>query len=237
MLRIMSLNLWRYHDWANRKRTIVDTIAELSPDCIALQEVQTNLAFSSHPQSDVIADMSGYTYRVFAPACRLPGQIDRKGNPTQDVSYGLAFLSKHPIISSESYFLKQHPNYSEPCAVLFVTVDINGSLVELCNVHFGNSDLFADLHLNELMDLCERRNHLPIILGDFNHFNLADYTATRLQSYILSSDVAQYESMPKNKGTLDYIIVPKTKFTIDSVICPMAYLSDHRAVVADLTSL
>jgi endonuclease/exonuclease/phosphatase family metal-dependent hydrolase len=237
MLRIMSLNIWRYHDWANRKDNIIDAITGFSPDCIGLQEIQTNLAFSSRPQSDVIADECGYKYRVFAPAYRLSGQIDREGNSTQDTSYGLAFLSKHPIVSSESYFLKQHPDYTEPCTILFVTVDINGDLVELCNVHFGNRDLFADLHLNELMDLCERRKRFPIILGDFNHFNLAYYTPTRLKRYTLSSDIAKYESMPKNKGTLDYVIVPKVKFTIDSVICPTTYLSDHRTVIADITPL
>ena len=230
----MTLNIWRYYDWNSREGNIVNTINDLAPDCIGLQEVQTNHAFSPWPQSSAIADSCGFKYRIFAPAYKKEGQIDKDGGSTQDASYGLAFMSKYPIISSESYFLRQHPDYDEPCSVLFVRIDIDGREVDICNVHFGNSDLFSDLHLNELMNLCEERNLKPIIIGDFNNFDLASYKATRLRDYMLSSDVTTYESMPKNKGTLDYIIVPSKDYRITSITCPQEYLSDHRAVFAKI---
>lgn len=232
MLKIMTLNLWCYFDWEKRKDTIVSVVQRLNPDFIAFQEAQTNHSFSPWPQSDFIANSCGFKYRLFAPTYKRDGQIDKDGNMNQETSFGLAFISKYPIISAETYFLRRHLDHDEACSVVFATLDIHGELTDVCNVHFGNSDLFSDLHLNELMDLCDERNIKPILLGDFNHFNLAAYKETRLKDYTLTTDVAQYESMPKNNGTLDYIAVPSKKYDIKSVVCPEEYVSDHRAVYA-----
>lgn len=228
----MTLNLWCYFDWESRKGAIDTLIKRESPDFIAFQEAQTNPAFSYWPQSDAIADAGGYEHRVFAPTYKRDGQIDAEGGMTQETSFGLALISKHPILSSETYFLRQHPDHDEACSVLFCKINVNGMLVDVCNVHFGNSDLFSDLHLNELMDLCERRGVAPIILGDFNHFNLGVYKQNRLKNYMLTSDVAEYMSMPKNNGTLDYIAVPSVSYKIRDVVCPDEYVSDHRALIA-----
>jgi endonuclease/exonuclease/phosphatase family metal-dependent hydrolase len=232
MLKLMTLNLWCYFDWENRKNNITSVIKKLNPDIIALQEVQTNHSFSAWPQSNIIADSCGFKYRVFAPTYRRDGQIDKNGDMTQETSYGLALISKYPVISSETYFLRQHPDHDEACSVLFVTLAVDSKEIVLCNVHFGNSDLFSDLHLNELMDLCEERKICPILLGDFNHFNLSVYKTTRLKDYSITTDVAEYISIPKNNGTLDYIVVPADIYSIQSVVCPSEYVSDHRAVFA-----
>jgi endonuclease/exonuclease/phosphatase family metal-dependent hydrolase len=232
MLKTMTLNLWCYFDWRNRKDTIVSLLKELDPDFITFQEAQTNASFSPWPQSDFIADACGYTYRVFAPTYGRDGQIDKDDAMTIRASYGLALISKYPIISSETYFLRQHPDHDEACSVLFCKIDMNGTIIDVCNVHFGNSDLFSDLHLNELMDLCKSRGIEPIIQGDFNIFDLSAYKENRLKGYTLSTDIATYESMPKDHGTLDYIVAPSSKYAIQEIICPDAYVSDHRAVWA-----
>lgn len=232
MLKLMTLNLWGYHDWGNRKDNILSLVSEQNPDCIALQEVQTNLAFSEYPQSDFIAEHCNYKYKLFAPTYPRNNQIDQSGNRTQRTSYGLAFLSKYPIISAETYFLKLYPDHDEECSVLFCKVDANGAQVDICNVHFANSDKHSDLHLNELMDLCEKRKLQPILLGDFNNFDLGTYKSTRLKDYTLSTDVANYISMLKDNGTLDYIAVPSSQYTLKDVTCPDEYVSDHRALIA-----
>ena len=232
MLKAMTLNLWCYFDWDNRKDNITSLVKSESPDFITFQEAQTNHAFSALPQSDYIADACSYKYRVFAPMYKRDGQIDKAGGMTQETSYGLALISKHPIVSVESYFLRRHPDYTEETSVLFCKIDIDGVMVDVCNVHFGNSDLFSDLHINELMDVCEERNIEPILLGDFNNFDLAAYKKNRLKNYKITSEVAEYRSMPKNNGTLDYIAVPSSKYDIKSVLCPDAYVSDHRALLA-----
>jgi endonuclease/exonuclease/phosphatase family metal-dependent hydrolase len=230
----MTLNLWCYFDWENRKENITSVIKGLNPDVVAFQEAQTNHSFSPLPQSDFIADNCDFRYKVAAPTYKRDGQIDKQGGMTQETSFGLALISKYPIISSETYFLRQHPDHDEACSVLFVKLDVNGKELDVCNVHFGNSNLFSDLHLNELMDLCEERKIKPILLGDFNIFDLSAYKKSRLKNYILSTDVAEYVSMPKNNGTLDYIAVPSSEYTIKNVSCSQEYVSDHRALFAEV---
>lgn len=234
MLKAMTLNLWCYFDWDNRKENIVSLIRKESPDFIAFQEVQTNHAFSPFPQTDYLAEQTGYKYTVFAPMYKRDGQVDTSGNMTQETSYGLGLVSKHPIISVESYFLRKHPDYDEETSVLFCKLDVDNAAIDACIVHFGNSDLFSELHLNELMDVCKERNIKPIILGDFNNFDLGAYKQQCLAGYSISTDIEQYESMPKNNGTLDYIVVPSSDFEITQVECPDVYVSDHRAVVANI---
>jgi endonuclease/exonuclease/phosphatase family metal-dependent hydrolase len=233
-MKIMTLNLWCYFDWNSRKDNITTLIRDESPDFVAFQETQTNHAFSPYPQSDFIASVCDYKYRIFAPMYKRDGQIDRDGNMNQETSYGLALISKHPIISVETYFLRRHPDYDEETSVLFCKLDIDGHMVDVCNVHFGNSDLFSSLHLNELMDLCEQRGIEPIIIGDFNNFDLAAYKKNRLANYQITTEIKDYESMPKNNGTLDYIVVPVAQYSIENVSCPDLYVSDHRAVVAEV---
>jgi endonuclease/exonuclease/phosphatase family metal-dependent hydrolase len=237
MLKLMTLNLWGYHDWDNRTENIVSLINKQNPDCIVLQEVLTNKSFSDFPSSDFIANHADYKYKVFAPTYARTNSKDREGNRTQRASYGQAFLSKHLIVSTESYFLQRYPDHDEDTTALFCSIEVDGSIVEICNVHFANTAKHSDLHLNELMDLIENRGSQPIILGDFNIYDLSTYKTSRLTSYILSTDVMAYTSMPGDNGTLDYIVVPKSKYKIKDIVCPKQYVSDHRALLANVELL
>lgn len=234
MFKIMTLNMWGYYDWEDRKQNILSLVNEQNPDVITLQEVQLNHAFSYFPQSDFIADNCGYENRVFAPTYPRNDQIDKSGDRTQRTSYGLAIISRHPIITSETHFLQLYPDHDEECSVVFAKIQVNGKMIEVCNVHFANSDKHSDLHLKELMDVCKQRDQKPIILGDFNNFHLDTYKGSILKDYTLTTDVASYTSMPKDNGTLDYIVVPTADYKISTVLCPDEYVSDHKALIATL---
>ena len=229
----MTLNLWGYTDWDARKNSVLKLVIKSDVDIIALQEVQTNTSFSYTPQSSFIADHTDYPYLVFAPSHKKVAQFDTQGERSKTASHGLAILSKHPILSSESYFLEPQPSHPEPCTVLFCKIAVGDTVIEVCNVHFGNNDLVSDLQLKELITICKKREIRPIILGDFNNFDLSRYKKSILKGYTISTDVTPYISMPRNNGTLDYILAPN-KFKINSVRCPEDYVSDHRAVIANL---
>lgn len=236
MFKVMTLNLWGYHEWDKRTDNLIALINQEAPDCIALQEVLTNHAFSDFPSSDFIATSCGYKYRVFAPTYPRNNSKDREGNRTQRASYGQAFLSKHPIVSAESYFLKLYPEHPEENTVLFCQADIDGIQVEFANVHFANSSKFSDLHLRELMELLEKRQSRPIILGDFNVWkqDMATYMETVLKGYVSSSEVAEYISSPADNDCLDYIVVPDAKYKLGAVNCPEVFVSDHNALLASV---
>lgn len=232
-LTFMTLNLWGYADWEARKDTVLRLVKNTKADIIALQEVQTNLTYLPVPQSDFIAVNTDYKYSVFAPSHKKITQLNAPGDPSGTVSHGLAILSRHPIISSETYFLEPQPSHPEPCTVLFCKIQVSDDIIDVCNVHFGNNNTVSDLQLKELIALCKERNQLPIILGDFNNFDLSRYKKDTLKGYAISTDITTYTSMPRNQGTLDYIIAP-SNFVIDTVSCPEEYVSDHRAVIAKI---
>ena len=242
MFKVMTLNLWGYHDWNTPKASWDQRLANIfelakqeRPDVIALQEVLTNHAFSDWPQSDLIANQAGYKYRVNAPTLARNNSRDREGNRTQRAPHGQAVISKYPIVTSESYFVRLYPEYPEECSVLFCKIDTPDGAVDLCDVHFANSDI-AYKHLDQLLDLVAARNVRPIILGDFNIYNLAAYKQknTLLQEYTLSSELAEYISYPDDKDTLDYIIAPSESIKLSNILCPNTYVSDHRALLADI---
>ena len=233
MLKLMTLNLFRYHDWGERKGNIAALVHDLQPDIVVMQEVLTNRAFSDMPQSDFIADTCNYRYRSFAPTLLRMNSRDKAGNRNQQASEGQACISKFPIVSTENYFLRQYPDYPEDVSVQFCTLDVDGESVELCNVHFANNHI-AFKHLDELLELIEKRAAKPIIIGDFNIYKLAEYKAKvgPLTGYQISSDISEYVSYEADGESLDYIAAPASKYDIKDVVCPEVYVSDHRAVMA-----
>ncbi len=233
MIKLMTLNLWGYEQWDTRKKAVLSLIKRQSPDVIALQEVQFDVVRSPISQATYLAREGCFPYVIYTPSFRKDRHPRRRAL-TEGYSHGLALLSKHPIVSSELYLLSQGINFDEPCSTLFATINVNGQRIDICNVHFGNTDQESSEHLNELVKLCVKRKIQPVILGDFNIFKLVDHSNnTLLGSYALSSDELEYISIPKNNGTLDYIAIPK-KYSFLSVFCPEDEVSDHRTVIAEL---
>lgn len=232
-LKIASLNLWRYYDWDKRYKNIVQALRRSHPDVIAFQEVQLNSSFSPKPQSVLLAEALGYRYHSFAPTSQKYDQIDNEGAFTQNVSHGLAFISKYPIISSESIFLGRYSNDHELRSIQLITLLIEGQEVYVCNVHFDNSDEISSLHLKETLDIVIKRQIKPIILGDFNIYDIKKYDKL-FSNYTLSSDMSDYISYPKREGTLDYILTPNGVVQMLGVECLTDQISDHRLVLASL---
>ena len=74
-------------------------------------------------------------------------------------------------------------------------------------------------------------------MGDFNILDLSIYKSTRLKDYILSTDITKYISYPAHNQTLDYIIVPRSMYDLSNVSCLGEYVSDHKALFADVKIL
>lgn len=233
MVKLLTLNLWGYHDWSQRKDSVTSLINRLSPDIVALQEVQLDLSISPFSQADYVAKKSLFPYVVYVPSVRH--ERERSTKPfTAGLSHGIALLSKFPITQTEQYLLAQGKDFREPCTILFADILTKEGPLNICNVHFGNTNKESDLHIRELMAVCEARKSQPIIMGDFNIFDLEAYVSSNvLDSYITSIEVKEYISIPKNNGTLDYIAIPK-EYSFRSVECTEDYVSDHRAVYAEV---
>ncbi len=64
MLRLMTLNLWGYEQWDNRKDAVLSLINRQSPDVIALQEVQLDMKKSPVSQASFLAEKELYPYTI-----------------------------------------------------------------------------------------------------------------------------------------------------------------------------
>ncbi len=233
MIKLMTLNLWGYEQWDTREKAVLSLMKKQSPDIIALQEVRFDMTKAPTSQAAHLASKGSFPYVIYTPSLR-EGRRPRQRTLTEGYSHGLALLSKYPVVSSELYHLSQGFNFDEPCSTLFATININGQMIDICNVHFGNADQESNEHLEELVKLCVTRGVQPVVMGDFNIFKLAKHSNnTLLENYTLSSDELDYISVPKNNGTLDYVVIPE-KYSFKSVTCPEDEVSDHRAVVTEI---
>jgi endonuclease/exonuclease/phosphatase family metal-dependent hydrolase len=231
-LKLMTLNLWCYFDWDNRVSNIDTLIENESPDIVAFQEVQINTQFTSEPSSRTLTRHK-YPYHLYEPAWGVTEFMPYDEHSMSRQSHGLAIASRYPILSHEVIRLTQHEGREEPAIALLCKLAIDGTETYVCNVHFDNTDPTSEAHLKELMGYLAERHTEPIMLGDFNNFNLTKFSSSVLKDYTISTEISEYTSIPKNNGTLDYIVVPKPG-VIESVRCPEIYVSDHRPVVATI---
>ena len=164
-LRIITLNIHNYHDFAQRKVKIINLIKKYNPDIVALQEIRDDRAKnkSGMNQAKQLNEELNFEYFKFL---RVNNRNKVKGLINEPLCYeGLAILSKFSFSSNEILLKKQKEDkYSRK--VLTVSVQIENKTVQIWIVHFSNNDLFASLHAKET--LIHAKSIQPIILGDFN---------------------------------------------------------------------
>ncbi len=139
---------------------MADVIRELDPDVVALQEVDNGtLRTEGVNQVEKLASLAGYKYFVF-----------RRSMPYNGGEYGLAVMSRYPILENESHPLPFR-QYLEPRSLLItrIKIDENGGFITLANTH-----LCSQSEENRI-DQVRRINSIlsgiegPVLLaGDFN---------------------------------------------------------------------
>ena len=151
-LRLVSFNI-KYGSESSLA-DVAGVIRSIDPDVVALQEVDKDAT-----RSDVVYQ----SYRLgqltgMASSFRSSLTFDDGGN------YGLALLSKHPIVASTKSFLGEA---GEPRTVTTWTVTIDGEEVHIANTHLSPN---ADQRTDQLLDLVPEIAELePLaVLGDFN---------------------------------------------------------------------
>ncbi len=229
MITVLTLNLWGYTDWENRLNNITDFISRIDADVVALQEVQKDESFSGKSQSEVIAECSDYKFHVYASISKKPS-LSKNG---EFIDHGMAFLSKFELRNFHTQLLNRQQPEHEQCAALHTEIRVAGRNISFCNVHFHNTDTTSLLHLSETVQFCRKQKIMPIILGDFNNYELSRHK-NLLTGYKLSTEYKKYASFIKDGGTLDYIAAPANQFIINTVGTSKSYLSDHKAVWAKL---
>ncbi len=137
-----------------------DVIREMNPDIVALQEVDNGTRRTEGvKQAEKLASLAGYKYFVF-----------RRSMPYDGGEYGLAIMSRFPILESESYPLPFRQNL-EPRSLLVtrIKIDENGGFITVADTHLCSQSeenrIDQVRRINTILSGIEE----PVLLaGDFN---------------------------------------------------------------------
>ena len=157
-LTVVTLNIWHNQgDWLARLDYMVNTLRELNPDVIGLQEVLQNPELPN--QAETIAQRLGY--RFYFTSVDTPGSAKRYGN---------AILTRHPILVENFHKLEPLNDYR---VAAHVRIRVGADTIDVYNTHLHHTAEGGAIRRTQLLDLrafvAATRARGPVILiGDFN---------------------------------------------------------------------
>lgn len=155
---VVTLNL--YHDkadWPKRRIQIADTLKQLQPDVVALQEViQTETVDN---QARWLADQLGY--QMHFTSTDTPDKVHRYGN---------ALLTPHAIVGHGEAKLAP---LDDSRTAMKMLIDVRGRRVEVFNTHLHHTGEGTEIRERQVAGLVafigERADGVAaIVAGDFN---------------------------------------------------------------------
>ncbi len=237
-IKVLTINIWRYYEWTNRKEKVINFLKEQRADIVFLQEASYDerLKDKWKNQIEEINEQVQYPNSKFGKLMEMEKWHDKSIGWV--MHYGFGILSKYPIKHSELIILPPVEK-NKKFGFMHVIIKTPNGDIDLINVHFENTNKGSKEHLKQTLEWCIKRKIKPIIAGDFNMKIVEDLKAIVEEDYEISYLIKPYESfMPTDFShdkvpiTLDYIIVYKDKFKITKVECIDNDISDHNPVTA-----
>jgi endonuclease/exonuclease/phosphatase family metal-dependent hydrolase len=159
-LRCLTLNLWGAEPPLERRMAmVVDGVAEIAPDVVALQEVR-EVPDRLPNQAESLARAAGLHF-VFAPATPFEGGHE-----------GVAVLSRSPILASEALVLP-HAEPNERRVLLSTLVERGAGAIWVHTTHLNYRLTHGKQREDQVQAIAAsvagRASDSPqILLGDFN---------------------------------------------------------------------
>jgi endonuclease/exonuclease/phosphatase family metal-dependent hydrolase len=221
-------------------RRIADLLERLEPDIVALQEIDERSRWAGNfDQLDYLKAYLGYPHAVFGINNRRTGLLN--------LSYGNAFLSRHPIVEAETVVFGRKRIGEK--GFLHAVFDVHGQLVPVINLHLhyaSREHRFRQLDrlLAYLRERARRQRDLggmsPIICGDLNNpgTRRGDATSSLLShlfdfdDYALHPQSGRTFPSPFPSRLLDFVFLPPGCRGAKSEIV-RTLLSDHRPVLVE----
>lgn len=230
-VRIVTYNIHRCRglDRRTRPQRIIDVLAAIEPDIVALQEV-IGPGPSTLGHAETIGAGLGMGW-VMAPAREL-----------RQHQFGNVVLSRHPIREHSHHDLSWKT--CEARNSQRVGIDLGDGMLQVFNVHLGTALLERRYQASRLASwVHDKRVPVPkIVLGDFNEWSrgiVEDVLARRLQSVDLYPHLKRRRTYPGIFPVLhlDHIYyegdIEVTKITMPRTRLAMV-ASDHLPLVADI---
>lgn len=230
-----------------------EAIASLDADVLALQEVDRNQPRSDHTDLTAVAAeaMGAPEHRFVAALSGSPGAtwIAADGEEQPDAAaYGIALLSRHPVLGWEVVRLppvpvrvpmffrgSRKPEWvrDEPRVAVAATVQAPAGVVTVVNTHLSFIRWWNVRQLRSLVRTLDARGaggEPVVLMGDLNMGPQRAVGVTRMQP------LATAPTFPVDdpREQIDHVLGrgPVAATSARSAVLP---LSDHRALLADLT--
>lgn len=233
-LKVMTFNVQHFLDYNNQ---IIDTelfakvIKENKVDFCGLNEVRGEGTYEDYTdQTNALGDSLGFN-RYFGEAIKVDGE-----NP-----YGNAFVTKYPVISSETFGIpdpekpKDGERYETRCVIKTV-VDVDGEKLCFLVCHMGLNKDEQKNAVNTLCGIIDDINMPLILMGDFNttpDSKVLEPIRERLKDVDCMAGnpaTATYPSYaPEIK--IDYIFYKGLECIDSKTVCNV--YSDHYPIIAD----
>ena len=233
-LRVMTYNIHHANPPSETVKIDMEAIARVinqqNPDLVALQEV------------DVHTERSGKQLDQARELARLTGMQSffMKALDYQGGEYGIAVLSRYPIVDSAGYLLPRDPAIGgEDRAVASITVELPGKKkVIFASTHLDLKEANRLSQAKALIGHFENSNVAMILGGDFNALASSPVIELFDQHFprTCSNDCAPTIPVKNPNRTIDFIMYkPQAGFKVLSTrVIDEQYASDHLPVVAEL---
>lgn len=238
-LRVLTYNIRAGNGDITRT---AETIRRLAPDIVGLQEVDVHWSERSgfEDQATLLGRVLGMQVR-FAPIYSLP----RAESTTTRREYGVALLSRHPIIRwtndtlTRLSTISQNPEPAPAPGLLQATIEIDGAAVRVLNTHL---DYRADPRVRkqqvvEMLAYIGSASTPTLVLGDLNaNPDAPELQPLRERLHDTWQDAAGPGfTFPADKPVkrIDYVLA-SSHFQVRAASVPVTEASDHRPVLVDL---
>jgi endonuclease/exonuclease/phosphatase family metal-dependent hydrolase len=234
-LKVMTYNIHHCNPPSEATKIDIEAIASVinreKPDFVALQEVDVNTERSGkgNHQAKLLAELTRMNY-FFAKA------IDHQGG-----DYGVAILSRFPILDSVQYELPVDKTIGgEPRTIAAITAEIaRGKKVTFACTHLDLKEQNRKTQA-ELIVKYFGNTSLPVIIGgDFNAKPDSPAMAYLDQTFTRSclQDCAPTIPVEKPNRTIDFIMFRPAQMVkaISTRVIDEKYASDHLPVFVELS--
>lgn len=199
---------------------IAKNITDNNIDIIGIQEVDRGTLRSGGVDIlKELSEISGYPYYAFFKT------IDFKGG-----DYGVAVLSKYPIVSSEKILLRSEG--TEQRALGITQIDLGERKITFLVTHltFRNKDIRIS-QLSQLADILSQMDEF-VLTGDFNTFDLGALDGMSGVGRVNRLD-SPTVTFPDGNLCIDNIVYSESTWCFGKINLVTESYSDHYMIYAD----
>lgn len=201
-------------------------LATLKADVIALQEVDNTCTRSGRVNQAKFIGEKLQMNHAFGKS------MDFQGG-----QYGLAIISKYPILEVKNHKLPMAAG-AEPRIALEIVVELSkGKKASFVSIHFDyTSEEHRQPQIKTLLKALETTKHPVALAGDFNALPTSDSIALFKENWYNTPKKGPNFTCPADKPTkeIDYFMLRGFQTPAQCTVIEEKVISDHRPIVTDV---